>query len=214
VRRHQLRFLSRQCSASSCFVFHRSSLRLWVFVRGVGWAWLTGGFCCSRVSDRRFPCRRRTFRSPELRRSLPSAVLFSHNSWSESSRLLLPSSVSCFWFLWLLDSPGPMFGSVCVEGKKFQFSGGGGGVFPFRLTELSRRKRFFVSLCIEELRWLSVEWVRFCSSKGDPIWVKTIVTKIVPYRRDTGGMYRLALKTVRTMIRNCTGEISACLAKF
>ena len=132
------------------------------------------------------------------RRRLPSAALFSQKapnrpsgvlfglpdsggeqiSRSEYSWLFLPSffsdcSVFCFWFLWLFDSPGSMFGSVCVEGKKFQFSGGGGGAFPFRLTELSRRKRFFVSLCLEELHWLSVEWVRFCPSKDDPLWVKT-----------------------------------------
>jgi len=86
-----------------------------------------------------------------------------------------------------------MFGSVCVEGKKFQFSGGGGGAFPFRLTKLSRRKRFFVSLCLEELRWLSVEWVRFCTSKGDPIWVKTFRWKnrfwLLLLRKNFNGRY-------------------------
>ena len=66
-----------------------------------------------------------------------------------------------------------MFGSVCVEGKTFELSGVGGGVFPFRVTEFNRRKMFYVSLSSEELHWLLVEWVRFCPSKDDPLWVKT-----------------------------------------
>ena len=63
---------------------------------------------------------------------------------------------------------GLMVDSVCVEGKTFE-----GGVFPFRITEFSRRRRFFVSLNFEEFRWLAVELVHFCSSKGDPFWVRT-----------------------------------------
>ena len=99
---------------------------------------------------------------------------FSRSEFSPAlSAFFSGCSVLASGSLWLFDSSGTMFGSVCVEGKKFQLSGGGGGAFPFKLTELSRRKRFCVSLCLEELRWLSVEWVRFCSSKGDPIWVKT-----------------------------------------
>ena len=55
--------------------------------------------------------------------------------------------------------------SVCAEGKTFEFSGGDEGVFPFRVTEFSRRKNFFVMLSLEEVVSLAVEWVRFCSSK-------------------------------------------------
>ena len=65
-----------------------------------------------------------------------------------------------------------MGGSVCVEGKTF-VAAKGGGAFPFRITEFSRRRRFSVLLNIEEFRWLAVELVRFCSSKGDPFWVRT-----------------------------------------
>ena len=64
-----------------------------------------------------------------------------------------------------------MVDSVCVEVKTFEVVRGG-GVFPFRITEFSRRRRFFVSLTIE-FRWLAVELVHFCSSKGDPFWVRT-----------------------------------------
>ena len=47
-------------------------------------------------------------------------------------------------------SPSLMFGFVCVEGKIFEFFGVDGGVFPFRVTEFDRRKRFFVKLSLEE----------------------------------------------------------------
>jgi len=69
-------------------------------------------------------------------------------------------------------SSGLMIGSICVKGKTFELSGGG-GVFPFIVIEFSGRKRFYVTLSLEEFCWLSVEWVRFCSSKRDPLWVKT-----------------------------------------
>ena len=70
-------------------------------------------------------------------------------------------------------SPSLMFGFVCVEGKIFEFSGVDGGVFPFRVTEFNRRKRFFVKLSLEEFPQWAVKWVRFCYSKGDRLWVKT-----------------------------------------
>ena len=44
--------------------------------------------------------------------------------------------------VWFCSSAGLLFGSVCVEGKTFEFSGGAGGVFPFRMSEFSRRRRF------------------------------------------------------------------------
>ena len=68
---------------------------------------------------------------------------------------------------------GLTFGSVCVDGKTFEFSGGGGGSFSFRVKEFNRRRRFLVTLSLEEFSWLVVEWVRFRSSKGDSLWVKT-----------------------------------------
>ena len=44
------------------------------------------------------------------------------------------------FFLWcpffaivVPGTTGLMFGSVCVKGKTFEFSQGGGGVFPFRV---------------------------------------------------------------------------------
>ena len=67
---------------------------------------------------------------------------------------------------------GFMVDSVCVEGKTLEVARGA-GVLPFKTTEFSRRRRFFVSLTIEEFWWLAIELVRFCSSKGDPFWVRT-----------------------------------------
>ena len=57
------------------------------------------------------------------------------------------------------SSSSLMFGSACVEGKTFEFSGGGGGVFPFRVSELSRRKRFCATLSLELSRR-----IRFCAT--------------------------------------------------
>jgi len=41
------------------------------------------------------------------------------------------------------------------------------------VVESSRRSRAFIRLNIQEYRWLAVEMVRFCSSKGEPLWVRT-----------------------------------------
>ena len=79
------------------------------------------------------------------------------------------------FFLWCSFSevvvsgpPGPMFSFVCAEGQNSEFFGGGGGVFPFKVAEFSRRKRFFVTLSLEEFRSLATKWVRFCTFKGYP----------------------------------------------
>jgi len=53
-------------------------------------------------------------------------------------------------------------------------AGGEGGAFPFRVMESSRRRRAFIKLSSQEYRWLAVEIVRSCSSKGEPIWVRTL----------------------------------------
>ena len=47
-------------------------------------------------------------------------------------------------------SPSLMFGFVSVEGKIFEFTRGDGGVFPLRVTDFNRRKKFFVTLSLEE----------------------------------------------------------------
>jgi len=83
-------------------------------------------------------------------------------------------SMVAFSMLVVFGCPGLMFGFVCVEGKSFEFFGGGEGAFPFRVTKFNRRKRFSVTLSLEEFRPLTVEWVRFCSSKGDSLWMKTL----------------------------------------
>ena len=57
--------------------------------------------------------------------------------------------------------------SVLKE-KAFEFFGGG-EVFPLTVAEFSRRKRFFVRLCLEEFHWLAIQWDLFCSSKRDPL---------------------------------------------
>jgi len=66
-----------------------------------------------------------------------------------------------------------MYASVRVEGKLLEVLGGDEGAFPFRVMETSRRRRVFVKLTRQEYRWLAVEMVRFCSSKGEPLWVRT-----------------------------------------
>jgi len=67
-----------------------------------------------------------------------------------------------------------MYASVRVEGKFLELIGGEGGAFPFRVMESSRKRRAFIKLSSQEYRWLAVEMVRFCSSKGEPIWVRTL----------------------------------------
>ena len=84
--------------------------------------------------------------------------------------------------------------SVCVEEETFEVVRGG-GAFTFRITEFSRRRRFSVSLSIEEFRWLAVELVRFCSSKGDPFWVRTFRWKhgywLLQLRKNSNGRFIL-----------------------
>jgi len=67
-----------------------------------------------------------------------------------------------------------MYASVRVEGKFLELFGGEGGAFPFRVMEFSRRRGAFIKLSNQEYRSLAVEMVRFCSSKGEPIWVITL----------------------------------------
>ena len=66
-----------------------------------------------------------------------------------------------------------MYASVRVEGKLLEFCGGEGGAFPFRVVESNRRSKPFIKLSFQEFRWLAIEMVRFCLSKGDPLWVRT-----------------------------------------
>ena len=66
-----------------------------------------------------------------------------------------------------------MFGYVSIEGKIFEFFGGGGGAFPFRVTKFSGRKQFLLNLSLEKFHWSTVKWVQFCSSKRDPLSVRT-----------------------------------------
>ena len=66
-----------------------------------------------------------------------------------------------------------MCASVRVEGKLFEVSGEKGVVFPFRVAEVSKRRVFVINLQLDEFRWLAREMVRFCSSKGEPLWVRT-----------------------------------------
>ena len=63
-----------------------------------------------------------------------------------------------------------IYASVRVEGKFLDVVGGGGGPFPFKGDESSRRKRSFIRLSFREFRWWAV---RFCFSKGEPLWVRT-----------------------------------------
>jgi len=67
-----------------------------------------------------------------------------------------------------------MSASLRVEGKFMELLGGEGGAFPYRVMESSRRRRAFIKLSRQEYRWLAVEMVRFCFSKGEPIWVRTL----------------------------------------
>ena len=62
---------------------------------------------------------------------------------------------------------------VCLcEGGR-EVTGGDGGLFPFKVAEASRRKRSFIRLSLQEFRWVTVQMVRFCFSKGEPLWLKT-----------------------------------------
>jgi len=63
--------------------------------------------------------------------------------------------------------------SVRVEGELLEVSGDKGAVFPFRVAEVSKRRVFVINLQLDEFRWLAREMVRFCSSKGEPLWVRT-----------------------------------------
>jgi len=50
---------------------------------------------------------------------------------------------------------------------------GGGGAFPFKVVESSRRSRSFIKSSIQEYRRLAIEMVHFWYSKGEPLWVRT-----------------------------------------
>jgi len=41
------------------------------------------------------------------------------------------------------------------------------------VAEVSKRRVFVIKLRFDEFRWLAREMVRFCSSKGEPLWVGT-----------------------------------------
>jgi len=66
-----------------------------------------------------------------------------------------------------------MSASVRVEGKLFEVSGEKGAVLPFGVAEVSKRRVFVINLQMDEFRWLVREMVRFCPSKGEPLWVRT-----------------------------------------
>jgi len=66
-----------------------------------------------------------------------------------------------------------MYASVRVEGKVLEVFGGDRGLFPFKVSEASRRKRFFIRLSFQKFRWLAVQMLKFCFSKGEPLWFKT-----------------------------------------
>ena len=68
-----------------------------------------------------------------------------------------------------------MYASVRVEGKFLEFLGCEGGAFPFRVVASNRRSRSFIKVSIQEYKWLAIEMVRFCSSKGEPLWARTLV---------------------------------------
>ena len=65
------------------------------------------------------------------------------------------------------------YASVRVEGKFLEVVGDGGGRFPFEIAKSSGRKRSFIRLSFQEFRWLAVQMVRFCFSKGELLWVRT-----------------------------------------
>jgi len=66
-----------------------------------------------------------------------------------------------------------MCASVRIEGKRFEVSGVKGATLPFRVAEVSKGRVFVINLQLDEFRWLAREMVRFCSSKGEPLWVRT-----------------------------------------
>ena len=60
-----------------------------------------------------------------------------------------------------------------VDGKSFEFCGLEGGCFPFTVSEMSSRRTFFIRLAGDKFRWLATELVQFCSSEGDPFWMRS-----------------------------------------
>jgi len=60
-----------------------------------------------------------------------------------------------------------------VDGELFEFCGCTGGAFPFKVSEVSRKKTSVIRLGVDEFKWLARELVRFYSAKGDPLWVRT-----------------------------------------
>jgi len=86
-----------------------------------------------------------------------------------------------------------MCASVRVEGKLFQVNGEEGAAFPFRVSEVSKRRVFVIKLQIDEFRWLAREMVCFCSSKGEPLWVSIFRGSnhclLLQLRKNKGGRF-------------------------
>ena len=53
-----------------------------------------------------------------------------------------------------------MIASVRVEGKLFEIKGDKGAFWPFRVSEVSKRRVFAINLQLDEFRWLAREMVR------------------------------------------------------
>lgn len=66
-----------------------------------------------------------------------------------------------------------MCASVRVEGKLFEVSGKEGAAFPFRVSEVIKRRLSVIKPQVDEFRCLAREIVHFCSSKGEPLWART-----------------------------------------
>ena len=102
------------------------------------WSWVllcrvSGFFCCLLLSHRQW-----LFWGFAV-----AAVFWFLSPWSLVGLLLLSAG-----FLLLFSI---MYASLRVEGK-FREVGGGGGPFPLKIAESSRRKRSFIRLSFQELR--------------------------------------------------------------
>ena len=49
-----------------------------------------------------------------------------------------------------------IYASMRVEEKFLEVTGGGGGLFTFKVAEANRRKRSFIQLSFQEFRWVAV----------------------------------------------------------
>jgi len=83
--------------------------------------------------------------------------------------------------------------SVRVEGKLFEASGEKGVVFPFRASKVNKRRVFVIEFQLDEFRWLAREMPCFCSSKGEPLWVRTFRRSnhrlLLQLRKSKGGRF-------------------------